>query len=158
MSDIYTFLDQHKIPYQKFDHPAIFTVAEAQEKASAIPGGHIKNLFLRNRKGNKHYLVVIPADKQLNLKNLEALLDEKLGFASPERLQQYLGVTPGSVTILGLINDQKHEVAVILDTELSTYDTLSCHPLINTATLVIPREGIEEFLKLRGNEVRYLPL
>lgn len=158
MNDIYTYLTANGITYQKYDHPAVFSVAEAAEKAPNIPGGHTKNLFLRNRKGDKHFLVVIDAYKQADLKKLGELLGEKLGFASPERLMHYLGVTPGSVTLLGLINDTNSEVVVIIDSQLLEQHTIQCHPLTNTATLSIPQEDIKKFLALRGNEVKKLLL
>lgn len=158
MTDIYKILSDLNIPFTRYDHPAVFTVGEAEALCNTIPGGHIKNLFLRNRKGDKHYLIVIGVEKQVDLKKLGILLDEKLSFASPERLMHFLGVTPGSVTILGLINDINKEVVVIIDTELSKYESLDCHPLINTATLVISQEGITKFLKWSGNEVRYISL
>lgn len=158
MTDIYKILSDLDILFIRYDHPAVFTVKEAEDLGNTIPGGHIKNLFLRNRKGDKHYLVVIGVEKQVDLKKLGILLDEKLSFASPERLMNFLGVTPGSVTILGLINDINKEVVVIIDTELSKYESLDCHPLINTATLVISQEGVAKFLEWRGNEVRYISL
>jgi len=158
MTDIYKILSDLNIPFTRYDHPAVFTVEEAEALCNTIPGGHIKNLFLRNRKGDKHYLIVIGVEKQVDLKKLEILLDEKLSFASPERLMHFLGVTPGSVTILGLINDINKEVVVIIDIELSKYESLDCHPLINTVTLVISQEGVANFLKWSGNEVRHISL
>jgi len=158
MSDIYKVLNDLGIEYTKYDHPAVFTAAEAKELAGDIPGEHIKNLFLRNRKGDKHFLVVVDAEKQVDLKKLGEILGEKLGFASPERMMTYLGVTPGSVTLLGLINDINKEVVVVIDAELEKRESLHCHPLINTATLVISQEGITKFLQWRGNEVKKIDL
>lgn len=158
MPDIYQILKDLSIQYTKFEHPAVFTAEEAKNMVSDIPGEHIKNLFLRNRKGDKHYLVVVDAQKQVDLKKLGEALGEKLGFASPERMMTYLGVTPGSVTLLGLINDTNKEVVVVLDTELDKRESLQCHPLINTATLVISKDRVNKFLQWRGNEVKQIAL
>lgn len=158
MSDVYQILKDQNIQYTRYDHPAVFTAEEAEQMIGDIPGEHVKNLFLRNRKGNKHYLIVVDAQKQVDLKKLGETLGEKLGFASPERMMTYLGVTPGSVTLLGLINDINKEVVVVLDAELEKRESLQCHPLINTATLVIPQDGINKFLQWRGNEVKHINL
>lgn len=152
MPDISTFLDQHGIDYENFEHPAVFTCEEAERLTPDMPGAHTKNLLLRDRKGNRHILVVVGYDKSVDLKELSTVLQEsKLSFASPERLMEHLGVEPGSVTLLGLINDPDHQVEVILDTAIWNADALQCHPLINTATLVIEHKGIEKFLEATGH-------
>ncbi len=135
MTDIYQALSELAIAYTRYDHPAVFTAEEAEQLCGSIPVAHTKNLFLRNRKGDKHFLVVIGATKRANLKQLETLLGEKISFASPERLQQCLGVIPGSVTLLGLINDKNKEVSVIIDQDLWDNEILGVHPLVNTTTL-----------------------
>ena len=143
--DIYSFLDQHQIAYQRFDHEAVFTVEEA-DKLPKMPGTPVKNLFLRDKNGQRHILVVLGHEKKVDLKALSELLGvSKLSFASPERLKKYLGVEPGSVTLLGVINDAEYGVEVVIDEELWG-QSLRCHPLVNTATLVIPHESIEKFL------------
>src|SRR5438045_1807634 len=140
---IYTFLNTYNIPYERFDHEAVFTCEQANELCPAMPGQSIKNLFLYDKRKEQHFLVVVPNGKRVDLKELKIQLGlSNLSFASEERLQKYLGVTPGSVTILGLINDTFHIVTVILDTDLKG-KALQCHPLINTATVVIPGDGIE---------------
>ncbi len=159
MSDIYTILAENKIPYTRYDHPAVFTVEESEKICENIPGAKTKNLFLRNRAGDKHYLVVIAAEKRADLKKLESLLDEKkLSFASPERLQKYLGLTPGSVTFLGLVNDVNHEVKIIFDEDVINAEAIQTHPLTNTATLTIAQEGVRNFLQLYGNGAQFLKL
>ncbi len=143
--DIYSFLDQHQIAYQRFDHPAVFTCEEA-EKCPQMPGKGTKNLLLRDRDGKRHFLVVVGHEKQVDLKALKDMLGvSKLSFASPERLKKYLDVEPGSVTLLGVVNDADHGVEVVID-EALWGQSLQCHPLVNTATLVLPHEGIEKFL------------
>lgn len=158
MTDIYQILSELAIPYTRYDHPAVFTVEESEQVCGDIPVAHTKNLFLRNRKGDKHFLVVVSITKRADLKKLEALLEEKVSFASPERLLKYLGVTPGSVTLLGLVNDVDREVSVIIDKELWENEILGMHPLINTATLGIKRTDLERFLAARGNHVRFVTL
>lgn len=158
-TDIYDVLDRLGIVYVKHEHPAVFTCEEAEPYYAKMKGGHSKNLFLRNKKGTKHYLVVIESSKKADLKKLENLLRESgLSFASPDRLMKYLGLTPGSVSPFGLINDLNKEVAVIVDKGLLVYDYLNYHPNINTATLEVGREDFEKFLEWCGNEVKFVEL
>lgn len=148
MSDIYAFLERHGIRYEKFEHPAVFTCEEAERLCPPMPGAHTKNLFLRDRKGVRHFLVTVGYDKRVDLKALTKVLEtDKLSFASPERLKKYLGVEPGAATLLGLLTDTERQVEVIIDEALWKADALLCHPLVNTATLVIPHAGIEQFLE-----------
>ena len=145
--DIYKFLSDHNISYEKFDHPAVYTCDEAEKLCPKMPGIPIKNLFLRDRDGKKHFLVVVGYEKNVDLKALKDVLGvSKLGFASPERLQKYLGVEPGSVTLLGLANDIDKFVQVFIDEKLWG-QSFQCHPLVNTATLVISNEGIKKFFE-----------
>ena len=150
--DIYDFLRVHDVHYQKFDHPAVFTCEEAERLLPTMPGMHTKNLFLRDKPGKRHILVSVPYEKRVDIRPLGAMLEAKdLSFASPDRLKKYLGVDPGSVTILGLINDSDHAVEVIIDEELWKADAVGCHPLVNTGTLVIPHDSLETFLKATGH-------
>ena len=129
------------------------------EQISHLPGAKIKNLFLRDEKGNRPFLVVLGYKKSVDLKALSALLDAKrLGFASPERLKKYLDIEPGSVTILALLNDINHNVELIIDKEIWQEETFQCHPLINTSTLVISKENLEKFLEETGHEVRLVEI
>lgn len=159
MNDIYRVLEELEIEYEKFEHPPVYTVEEANRHRGRLPGGQTKNLFLRNKKGDRHYLVVAESDKQVNLKSLRELLNEAaLSFASPKRLQKYLGVTPGSVSPFGLIHDVEKKVIVLLDEDLLRHDALGFHPNVNTATLVLRRAYFEKFLTHYGNEVRTVRL
>lgn len=158
MLNIYTFLDTHNITYERFDHPAAFTCQQADEVCPEMPGASIKNLFLYDKRTNQHFLVVVGKEKQVDLKQLKYILDvSNLSFASEERLQKYLGVTPGSVTILGLVHDITHAVNVIFDINLKD-KTLQCHPLVNTATLAIPFEDIKKFLNITGHEYQFMDI
>lgn len=158
MKNIFNILDELDIKYEKHEHPAVFTVEEAEKHARG-DGAHSKNLFLRNKKGNRHYLVVLGTSKKIDLKNLETLLNEKnLSFASPERLIKYLGLIPGSVSPLGLINDANKEVIVVIDKDLILADKQGLHPNINTATIVISTDDFIKFLEWTGNSINYLKL
>lgn len=152
--DIYAFLDRHGITYQRFDHPAVFTCEQAKEiRIDPMPGKDTKNLFLRDEKGKRHFLVTVGHEKQVDLKALKKMFDtQKLSFASPDRLKTYLGVEPGSVTLLGLINDTEHAVEFFVDEAVWSADAVCCHPLVNTATLCIPHEGIVKFLAATGHQ------
>lgn len=159
MPDIYEFLDAHGIAYQRCDHPAVFTVAEVRRLVPPLDGTHTKNLFLRDKKGRRHVLVVVGSDKQVDIKGLSLVLGfDHLSFGSPERLKKYLGIEPGAVSLLALLNDEAREVSVFVDRELWNADALQCHPLVNTTTLVIAREGIERFLQATGHPYRLVDM
>jgi Ala-tRNA(Pro) deacylase len=155
LTDIYAFFAEHGIEYQRQDHPAVFTVEQAKRLVPPLPGAKTKNLFLRDRKGRRHFLVVVDYDKAVDLKALTPVLGvSKLGFASPERLKRYLGVKPGAVSILGLVNDLDGNVEVIVDRDLWKARAFQCHPLVNISTLVISREHLIRFLDATGHQVR----
>lgn len=143
------------IEFIEHKHQAVFTVEEAETHKGDIEGAKIKNLFLRNKKGNKHYSFITNAFKKIDLKLLSEIIEDgKLGFASPDRLLKYLKLTPGSVSPFGIINDEKREVTVFLDKELlANNDKLNFHPNINTATIQISKDDLFKFLKWAGNEV-----
>lgn len=148
------FLTNLGIDYQRFDHPAVFTTAESS-KLPKMPGADTKNLFLTEEGGLRFFLVSVPHDMRVDLNALARLLGvHRLTFGSPEDLQRLLGVTPGSVTLLGLMHDREVKVEVIIDESIWNADEIQCHPLVNTATLVIPKAGMEKFLKTTGHEVR----
>lgn len=159
MQDIYQVLKDLKIDYVRHDHPAVYTVDEAQEYYDKMNGAHTKNLFLRNKKGNKHFLVSVPADKRVDIKSLSDKLGTgRLSFASSERLKKYLDLTPGSVTLLSVINDESHEVQVVIDNEIWQSDIICCHPNTNTATLEMKCEDLQKLFEHTGHEVIFLEL
>lgn len=159
MTDIYEFLDNGNIEYQRYDHPPVFTVEDVHRLTPDLPGAKTKNLFLRDKKGSRHFLVVVPADKRVNLKALPKVLEtSKISFGSPDRLMENLGVTPGSVSLFAIVNDQKNKVEVIIDKSLWASDAFQFHPLINTSTLIISREGIKQFLAATGHEFKILDI
>ena len=145
------------IEYSRHEHPPVATVEEAEAHWAGIEGTHCKNLFLRNQKGNRHYLVVLTASKRADLKAVaDQIGDGKLSFASPERLMTSLGVTPGSVSPFGLINDREHAVRVALDRDFQTAARLAFHPNINTRTFTIAAADFKKFLDACGNPVQYV--
>lgn len=159
MENVYQVLDSLGIKYKKFEHPVMHTVEDADKLDFKIPGGVNKCLFLRNKKGDKHYLVLLRGTKRLNLNNLEKLLEEtRLSFASPERLMKYLKITPGSVSPFGLINDIGKSVTFIVDNELLNHDEIAFHPNINTQTLVLKTEDFRSYLIHTKNKIIFLDL
>lgn len=150
-------LDALGIAFTRHTHPPVATVEAAVTHWAGIDAMHFKNLFLRNQKGDRHYLVVVEHERPVDLKRLaEQIGDGKLSFASPERLQKYLGLTPGSVTPFGLINDPGHTVRVFVDAEARRAPHVSFHPNINTATLVIAFDDLHRFFESTGHVVRYI--
>jgi Ala-tRNA(Pro) deacylase len=152
-------LDGLGIPYIRHEHPPVATVEEAEKHWAGLKGTHCKNLFLRNYKGNRHYLVIAPVTRGIDLKRLNTLLaEDRLSFASPERLRRWLGLEPGSVSPFGLVNDETRHVQVVCDETLRSSSALGFHPNVNTATLEIAFADFEKFLASRGNAVRWLEL
>jgi Ala-tRNA(Pro) deacylase len=145
------------IAYTRHEHPPVPTVEDAEKYWSAIDATHCKNLFLRNQKGNRHYLVIVEHSKKVDLrKTADQIGDGKLSFGSPERLSKYLGLMPGSVSPFGLINDIDHSVRVVLDRDLKSAGRLSFHPNINTVTLTVSGADFARFLEACGNPVQYV--
>jgi Ala-tRNA(Pro) deacylase len=156
---IFAALSALGISYDLFEHPPVFTADEAALHWSSIQGAAVKNLFLRNKKGDRHYLVILGIEKQADLRHLVKVIgDDRLSFGSPERLHRYLGVTPGSVSPLGLVHDTSHSVRVIVDSDLRSAHRLIFHPNDNTASLTISGADFVRFLEDRGNSVRWVKL
>jgi Ala-tRNA(Pro) deacylase len=156
---IYAALAGLGIGYQVFEHPPVHTAEEAALHWASVPGAAVKNLFLRNKKGDRHYLVILGIEKQADLRQLVKLIgDDRLSFGSPERLQKYLGVTPGSVSPFGLIHDSAHSVRVIVDSDLRDAERLIFHPNDNTASLTISGSDFVRFLDAQGHSVRWVKL
>jgi Ala-tRNA(Pro) deacylase len=150
-------LNELEIGYERHEHPPVATVEEAEQHWSGIDATHCKNLFLRNQKGNRHYLVVLMHSKRADLRKIaDQIGDGKLSFASPERLMTHLGLTPGSVSPFGLINNRDRAVRVVLDRDLKSATRLSFHPNINTLTFVIAAPDFAKFLEACGNVVQHV--
>lgn len=154
---VYDVLEQLSIPYDYYAHPAVPTVEEASKYWKDISARHCKNLFFRNHKGNRHYLVIAECSRTLEIRLLEGKLKQgKLTFASEARMEKYLGLKPGSVSPFGLLNDVDHHVHVFLDTTLKSSNKISFHPNDNTASLVIPYTGFLKYLEYVGNSYEYI--
>jgi len=147
------------IEYEVHEHAPVFTVEEALVQWASIDAAHCKNLFLRNKKGNRHYLVVALHTTPVDLRTLAARVgDDRLSFGSADRLARYLGLTPGSVSPFGLLNDTAHHVRVIVDASLRQASRIGVHPNVNTATIVLSERDLERFLDWTGNPVQFLTL
>jgi Ala-tRNA(Pro) deacylase len=152
-------LDGLGIAYESYEHPPVFNTEDVEQHWRDIPGTPVKNLFLRNKKGNHHYLVIVGVDKRVDLKELVKVIgDDRLSFGSAERLMEKLGLTPGSVSPFGLLHPGSKDVEVIIDTPLRQAEKVLFHPNINTATLTITFSDLARFLSARGNRVRYLDI
>ncbi len=153
------FLNEAGISYTLREHEPVDTIAD-MEALGLHKEGHIcKNLFLRDMKGKKHFLVVMSKDKQANLKGLaEALKSTKLSFASDKRLEKYLGLAPGGVSPLGVINDLNHEVHVVFDNDLPKHSIVGIHPNDNRATLYLAFKDLENLVRDQGNTVSFLTI
>lgn len=166
------FLEDHGIEYEIMEHPPLFTIEEAMEYWKDLDATHCKNLFFRNHKGNRHYLVSMECHKNLDIHGLEHMLHQgKLSFASEERMMRCLGVHPGSVCAYGLINDidlseadprelfeNGHRVKYYLDADLRNAERISFHPCENSASVVVSNAGFLRFLELWGGEVEWLEM
>ncbi len=143
------------IAFERYSHPPVFTVDEADRYWAGIEATHCKNLFLRNAKGTRHYLVILGHTKTANLKDLAARIgDDRLSFASADRLQRFLGLTPGSVSPFGLLHPGARGVIVVLDADLPRAQRLGFHPNVNTATITLTADDFLRFLASRGNIVK----
>jgi Ala-tRNA(Pro) deacylase len=147
------------IVFDRFEHPPVATVDEALAHWSNIEAVHSKNLFLRNKKGTRHYLVVVEHTKAVDLARLARVLgDDRLSFASPERLRAHLGLAPGAVSPFGLINDRARSVRVVVDADLRRASHVAFHPNVNTATLRLAEADFERFLEWCGHIVQWIRL
>ena len=157
MTDIYQFLADHDIAYERCDHPPVFTVEDVHRLVPSLPAAKTKNLFLRDDKGRRHFVVVVEGVKRVDLKTLPDLLGcKRLRFGSAERLKKYLGVDPGSVTLLAVVNDLNKDVEVVVDESLWQSEAFQFHPLVNTSTLVVSRDNVKRFLEKTGHEMKII--
>lgn len=174
---VHRFLEENGIEYKTHYHPPLPTIELALEYWREIDSTHCKNLFFRNHKGNRHYLVVFECHKELSIHTLEKSLRQgKLSFASQERMERCLGLLPGSVSPFGLINDMNltecgapkegvsakelfengHRVKLFIDKDLLDTEKVSFHPCDNTASTVIAKEDLVKFLDLWGGEYEWI--
>jgi Ala-tRNA(Pro) deacylase len=150
--DLTRRLDELGIKTRTIEHEAVFTVDESEKVERALPGGHTKNLFLKDAK-DRLFLIIAESRSKVDLKTLhKAIGAARLSFGKPDLLMEVLGVPPGSVTAFALMNDQSRRVSVVVDARLMHYDTINCHPLVNTATTNIAREDLLTFMRATGHE------
>lgn len=156
---VYKVLEEMGVSYTRHEHPPVYTVEEAEKYWTDIRGAHCKNLFLRNKKGNRHYLLILEASKSADLKTLTKLLGEdRLSFAYEERLKRYLDLEAGAVSPFGLINDHDKHVQVLMDEDLKKAEELNFHPNVNTVTVGLSFTDFIKFLSWCGNRFRYLTI
>jgi Ala-tRNA(Pro) deacylase len=157
-SDLFARLDELGISTTTVEHPAVFTVSESSGLERSLPGGHTKNLFLKDAK-DRLFLIIAQSSTPVDLKSLHKTLGcARLSFGKPELLMQVLGVPAGSVTAFSLINDTGHRVSVVVDAALMQHDSVNCHPLENTATTNISRDNLLKFIRACGHDPRILGL
>lgn len=157
---LYKTLGELGILYEKFEHPAFGTCEESGEYYQEYDMGvDCRNSFMQNRRGKKHYLVVMCADKKINIPHLAEFLEEhrKMGFASEERLQKYLGLTPGSVTPFGILHENAEGIPVVVDKDIFDYEYVHFHPLRNTASLKITTKDFKKFLEKYASKAMIYP-
>ncbi len=157
--ELYDIFEKLDIAFEYHEHPPLATIEDAKIHWKDYNSGRCKNIFFRNHKGDRHYLVILEHLRQLDIRDLEKRLRQgKLTFASDKRLKQYLGVEPGSVSPFGLINDKDKHVHLFIDEKLQDSDRLAFHPNVNTASLVISKSDFLKFLKFTGNGYEFLKL
>lgn len=153
------WLDDNGYKYDKIEHAAVFTMEEMEVAGITKAGDVVKNLFVRNAKGDKHYLVSVPEDKHVDMTKLAlALGSTRLSFASPERMDKYLGVQQGSVSPLCALNDENHEVVVAFEQSLMGKERIGVHPLENTATIFMPFKDLKKIIEGNGNKFMCIKL
>ena len=150
--DLLSFLDSLVIAHKTKDHEPVFTVAESVALRDEIPGGHTKNLFVKDKK-DQFFLLTVEEHASVDLKTVHTLIGaaSKVSFGKPEKLMEYLGVIPGAVTAFGAINDTGHNVTFVLDADLMKEDVINCHPLANDATTSIARDDLIKFMEATGH-------
>ena len=146
--DLFAYLDEQNIKTETHHHDAVFTVEESVKIKQEIPGGHTKNLFIKDKKG-KFFLLVVEGSARIELNKVHSIIGAsgRVSFGKPEALMELLGVEPGSVTAFAPINDKDGQVQVVIDEPLLRYDQINCHPLKNTMTTTIAREDLLKFLE-----------
>jgi Ala-tRNA(Pro) deacylase len=155
--ELYGLFERLAIQYEYHEHPPLATIEDARIHWKDYNSGRCKNIFFRNHKGDRHYLVILEHLRQLNVKDLEKRIRQgKLTFASDKRLKKYLGVEPGSVSPFGLINDKEKHIHIFIDEKLNESERLTFHPNVNTASLTISKSDFFKFLEYMGNTYEFI--
>lgn len=157
--ELFDILENLDIRFDYHEHPPLATIEDAKIHWKDYNSGRCKNIFFRNHKGDRHYLVILEHLRKLDIHDLEKRLKQgKLSFASDQRLKKYLGVEPGSVTPFGLINDKEKHVHLFIDEKLNESERLAFHPNVNTASLVVSKKDLLKFLAHTGNTFEFIKL
>ncbi len=153
-------LQELNIEYKEVEHVPVFTIEDMDKLENIFEGAKIcKNLFVRDQKGKRHFLIVIPEEKMAPLSEIATKIGStKLSFASGERLMKYLKLTPGSVSPLAIINDESNAVEVIFDEDLKNEKLLGVHPCVNTSTILITPSNLEKYVKELNNKIKYIKI
>ena len=155
--DIFAVLTDLAIPFERIHHPAVYTAEQARRLVPQKNARAAKNLFLRDKKGKRHMLLAVEDHKNVLFKDIEEQIGVKhLSLASPDRLQRYLGVTPGGVSLLALINDHQDRVEVFIDRALWSGERIQAHPLVNTETLILSIEDMAKFIEYTGHAIHFI--
>lgn len=157
--ELLAFLERLSIRTETREHPPVFTVAESQALREDIPGGHTKNLFLKDKKG-RYFLLTVGETAEIDLKRIHAVIGAqgRVSFGKPEALMELLGVVPGAVTCFGIVNDTNNKVTLIFDEALMAHEIINGHPLRNDATTSIRREDLKRFVEATGHAFTVLNL
>lgn len=149
--DVKTYLDEREIGFKSVTHPAVYTIEEAEKCYIDLKGVHAKNLFLKDRKSRRFYLVIIPANQKADMEALGKQLNDILKFANPDDLMKLLGLTPGAVSPFGLLNDKNHVVKLVIDKRIWESEEVGFHPNVNTETLKLNHEDFHKYVKSLAN-------
>lgn len=156
---VYEYLDNLNIKYKKVEHKAVYTMEETASLNLEDNDEVVKNLFIRDDKKNNYFLLLVPGEKRVNLKELRNKFDLRpLTFASEEDLEKYLGLKKGAVTIFGILNDTDHKVKVLIDNDIKKYKEIGAHPNENTASIFLSLKDIERVLKLNNTDYSFIDL
>lgn len=158
--DVLNKLQELNIDYKEVKHIPVFTIEDMDNLGNIFEDAKIcKNLFVRDQKGKRHFLIVMPEEKRAPLSEIaEKIGSTKLSFASSQRLMKYLKLEPGSVTPLAIINDEEKAVEVVFDEELKTEKLLGVHPCENTSTILITPSNLEKYVKAFNNKMKYIKI
>jgi Ala-tRNA(Pro) deacylase len=150
--DLFAFLDSLDIPHKTKSHAPVFTVSESQSLRDEIPGGHTKNLFVKDKK-DRYFVLTVDEHAVVDLKTVHKVIGaaSRVSFGRPEKMLEYLGVVPGSVTVFGAFNDTGNNVTFVLDEDLMKEEVINGHPLSNDATTSIARDDLVRFLEATGH-------
>lgn len=157
---VYDFLDKLGICYQRIDHPAAMTMEDCAAVDAALEAVICKNLLLCNRQCTDFYLLLLPGDKVFKTKELSSQIgSSRLSFASAEYMEQFLDITPGSLSVLGLMNDKENKVHLLIDRDVLDGEFIGCHPCINTSSLRLRTEDLmEKIIPAMGHEPKFVTL